>query len=590
MNIEPGMLNVKRELLRPTIRHSKILAQYSIFPFLCALCALCGSNSRVGAQDKVPGVTQSSIGVTAKGTPIPVLLGEGDLDVQTTKTRLLLIGRDARAVERVAATMRWFHNSDEAKPLRERYTLSAVPDVYPDGRGAASDFPPKGNAYADGGDPEDAYLWRWIGMHAPDLVVTIGIGKWYSVGVPHSDLPQLRELDRVHPGAIFHEADIQSQLVKLSPSGVDPVPAISFAIPENESIHPELFATLDKSKFSGPSPARKELQQRLDRAPLQVAEQLAGVYGRDLGSIVYIPAVAAMGQVRLAALNKDEKRLAMVKELAAPYVSGEKPSKPNGDVAYAGHLIFAELADVSEGEQRKRYVELAQSAADAMLSEDGSPDLKRLSSSQMSDAVFMSGPILARVGRLTGEAKYFDAATAHVANMAKMDLRDDGLWRHSPLDEAAWGRGNGFPSLGLAMMLDDLPQDHPQRNEMLTLFRRHMNALAEHQDYTGAWHQVIDHEESYRELSCTCMITYAMARGVRSGWLGGRKFQPIIDRAWHAIRTRVAADGTLVDVCTGTGKQKNLRAYLDRPAILGRDARGGAMALLVATQLAPSVP
>jgi hypothetical protein len=31
---------------------------------------------------------------------------------------------------------------------------------------------------------------------------------------------------------------------------------------------------------------------------------------------------------------------------------------------------------------------------------------------------------------------------------------------------------------------------------------------------------------------------------------------------------------------------KSLREYIDRPAILGRDDRGGAMALLVSTELA----
>jgi len=60
----------------------------------------------------------------------------------------------------------------------------------------------------------------------------------------------------------------------------------------------------------------------------------------------------------------------------------------------------------------------------------------------------------------------------------------------------------------------------------------------------------------------------------------------VIDRAWTAIKSRIAADGRLVDVCTGTGKQKSLADYYQRPAILGRDARGGAMALLVATELA----
>ena len=51
-----------------------------------------------------------------------------------------------------------------------------------------------------------------------------------------------------------------------------------------------------------------------------------------------------------------------------------------------------------------------------------------------------------------------------------------------------------------------------------------------------------------------------------------------------AVRARIAPSGRLVDVCTGTGKQTSLEAYLDRPAILGMDDRGGAMALLIATE------
>ena len=82
------------------------------------------------------------------------------------------------------------------------------------------------------------------------------------------------------------------------------------------------------------------------------------------------------------------------------------------------------------------------------------------------------------------------------------------------------------------------------------------------------------------------MIAYAMRRGVRSGWLDAKTYDPKITRAWYAVRARIAPDGSLVDVCTGTGKQKSLRDYLDRTAILGRDDRGGAMALLIATEMA----
>ena len=205
---------------------------------------------------------------------------------------------------------------------------------------------------------------------------------------------------------------------------------------------------------------------------------------------------------------------------------------------------------------------------------------------EMSDAVFMGTPILVQVGHLTGEQKYHNMALRHMRFMLKLNLRKDGLHRHSPLDESAWGRGNGFPALGLALSLTNFPKNHPGRKEMLAAFQSHIAALVRHQDPTGMWHQVVDHPESYRELSSTSMITYSIIRGVRNGWLKEETYRPVITKAFNAIKTRIASDGTLVDVCTGTGKQKNLRAYFDRKALLGHDPRGGAMALLVTTEMA----
>ena len=550
---------------------------------VCALTFFC--TSAEADNFKSAGVVASSLGATAKGTPIRCLIGAGDLDVTTKKTRILLVGEDGRTEEQIVAAMRWFHTAMEAEDLRKRYTLSAVPCAYP-GEILAPVYSLRGRAYPNDGHPEEAYLWRWIGMHAPDLVVTVGIGKWFNIGVPKSKLPQLANLAKEHRGTVFRADSLEAQLVTAHPAGVGSIPAISYAIPVEQSIHEELFKVLDKAEFTGPSPARVEIQNRRNRTPRQIAEQLAAVYGRELPNITYIPAVAAIGQARLAKLTDDADRQDQVKKLAALYLNETKSPAVKSPVNWAGHLFFAELAEHAKVDERERYVNLAKSAADQLLDEQGKANLKKLSSSQMSDAVFMGGPILARIGRLTGEAKYFNAAAAHVENMAAIDMREDGLYRHSPLNEAAWGRGNGFPALGLAMILSDVPEDHPQRKKLLALYQQHMQALAQHQDYTGTWHQVIDHEESYRELSCTCMIAFAMARGVQREWLDRERFQPIVEQAWWAIRTRVAADGNLVDVCTGTGKQRSLRAYFDRTAILGRDSRGGAMALLVAVELA----
>ena len=77
-------------------------------------------------------------------------------------------------------------------------------------------------------------------------------------------------------------------------------------------------------------------------------------------------------------------------------------------------------------------------------------------------------------------------------------------------------------------------------------------------------------------------------RSYRRGWLAKQDYQPCVDRAWRAIKERTSGDGKLVNVCTGTGKQKSLRDYLERPAINGRDDRGGAIGLLFTTELLAS--
>jgi rhamnogalacturonyl hydrolase YesR len=81
------------------------------------------------------------------------------------------------------------------------------------------------------------------------------------------------------------------------------------------------------------------------------------------------------------------------------------------------------------------------------------------------------------------------------------------------------------------------------------------------------------------------MIGWAMQRGISGGWLARAEYQPSVDRAWRAIKERTSPDGKLVNVCTGTGKQKTLQAYFDRPAINGRDDRGGAMGMMFAVEL-----
>lgn len=328
-----------------------------------------------------------------------------------------------------------------------------------------------------------------------------------------------------------------------------------------------------------------EQNKRLKRSPTEVAVQLSRRYGHSLKQVQYIPAVAVIGRLRLGELTGDVSHREEIDKLVAPFREGTQKAigdKPSGS-DLAGHLLFGELALRTKDE---RLIALTKAAADLAFDNNGQPRESAPFHNEMSDAVFMSCPLLTQVGRLTSESKYHDMAVKHLAFMQKLCLRKDGIYRHSPLDEAAWGRGNGFPALGLAWSLGDLPPEHPGRAAMLTSFQNHMAALKPYQDSTGMWHQVIDHPESYPELTATCMIAFAMSRGIRAGWLDRATYEPTIRRAWPAISARIGDDGSLTGVCEGTGKQPNLQAYFDRKAINGFDDRGGAMSLLVAIELA----
>ncbi|MFQ5732122.1 MAG: glycoside hydrolase family 88 protein [Planctomycetaceae bacterium] len=556
---------------------------------------------------KWPGVIKSYIGVTRLGTRIPCLVTKDDVDYGTKKTRVLLLSGlfgSNKTVAFTLAQMEWFYTSPKAANLRKRFALSVVPIANPDawatGKGPDNlsggkpwkTYPPQGPFYSTKTDPEAAYLWRWIGMHAPDVVFNAA-----------ASLKRLRGITGPKSAVAGW---LTVELPRIKAAGVGKIfatnTALGLGVPkadhERRTGHSlqTMFEAIDLMLKEGESPtvrlpsqARKELQRRIARTPTRIARQLSRKYGHNLNSVAYIPALALIGRMRLGELTGKPSHRKDVATIVAPYFTGKKKTfgRRIGGSHLSGHLVFGELARTEKDPaKRKRYVELARRAADLGFNDDGKPKPAMPYHNKMSDAVFMGCPILTQVGRLTGETKYYDMALRHMRFMLKLNLRKDGLHRHSPLHETAWGRGNGFPALGLVLCLSDLPKDHPGRKEMLTAFRNHVAAMAKHQDYTGAWHQVVDRPESYRELTVTCMTTFAMIRGIRNGWLDEKTYAPIVQRAWTAIKTRIAPDGTLVDVCTGTGKQKSLRAYYDRTAILGHDPRGGAMALLVTTEMA----
>lgn len=315
------------------------------------------------------------------------------------------------------------------------------------------------------------------------------------------------------------------------------------------------------------------------KTPREVTEELLAVYGRKYDKPSYIPALAVAARLRLGELTGDATQQPMVEGIL------DKPwPVPRGGPEFAGFLAHAALAEAEESRLRDAMREAVRNVAATMFSDDGLTQVKLPSETEMSDAVFMRGPMLCEAGAILDDPRYFAAAVKYQQAMIALRMRDDGLYRHGHRCDAAWGRGNGFPAVGMAWSLSRLPEDQPGRDELLAAFRKHMAALLEHQDEHGMWHQVIDVPDSYAEFSCTAMIGFAMERGLARGCLDAERFQPAADQAWQGIVSRIEPGGRIIDVCEGTGTQATLEDYLKRRAIRGKDDRGGAMALLFATE------
>ena len=103
-----------------------------------------------------------------------------------------------------------------------------------------------------------------------------------------------------------------------------------------------------------------------------------------------------------------------------------------------------------------------------------------------------------------------------------------------------------------------------------------MEAIAGYQETSGMWHQVIDHPETFEETSCTAMFTLGLARGVRMGWLN-KKYKAQALKGWAALQDKIGEDGTVIDICRGTGIGDDVEFYETRKRF-DHDPRGlGAM-------------
>jgi unsaturated rhamnogalacturonyl hydrolase len=232
------------------------------------------------------------------------------------------------------------------------------------------------------------------------------------------------------------------------------------------------------------------------------------------------------------------------------------------------------------------------------------------------DGAYMAAPFRAAYAYTFQEPSDYDDITKQLLLMfAHMRDPKTGLLKHgwdeskemkwadpaTGLSPEIWGRALGWYAMALVDVLDWLPADHPQRAALVTALNRTIAPIITYQDKkTGLWWQVMDRgaqKGNFTEASASCMFVYAIAKGVRMGYLP-QADEASARKGWQGIQKvfvksspdgKMELDGTVkVGGLGGTPYRSGTFDYYIGETTRVNDAKGVGAYLLAGAEMGQS--
>lgn len=181
------------------------------------------------------------------------------------------------------------------------------------------------------------------------------------------------------------------------------------------------------------------------------------------------------------------------------------------------------------------------------------------------DGVYMADPFIAQFGQFTQDNAHYDDVINHILTTAKhtynpqtglyfhaWDESKKQLWANKETGQSPnfWGRSIGWWFMALVDVLDFIPEDYPQRSEIVAIINGLAESLPKYQDEEGLWWQVLDKigkEKNYQEASVNAMFMYSFAKAVNKGYIPG-SYKAVAEKTLQGIQKKLLkkeADGTL---------------------------------------------
>jgi unsaturated rhamnogalacturonyl hydrolase len=290
------------------------------------------------------------------------------------------------------------------------------------------------------------------------------------------------------------------------------------------------------------------------------------------------------GSLTFARLTGDDALRAKLVKRFEPLMPGGAEERLIPQRRHVDDSIFG-IVPLEIGMQMKdaKYLDYGRSWADRQW-ENPQPDGLSAETRYWIDDMYMLTILQLEAYRATGDKRYLDRdAKEMVAYLDKLQ-QPNGLFFHAPDVQFYWGRGDGWVAAGMAEVLSELPESHPDRARIMKGYKLMMAALLKYQGKDGMWRELMDKEEAWPESSSSAMFSFAMISGVKHGWLDGKTYGPAARKGWIAVVGYIDQNNDITSVCEGTGKKDDLEYYLARKRRTG-DFHGQAPVMWAASAL-----
>ncbi len=170
------------------------------------------------------------------------------------------------------------------------------------------------------------------------------------------------------------------------------------------------------------------------------------------------------------------------------------------------------------------------------------------------DGAYMSNPFLVKYGVMFEDQEAIDVGASQTLLVASRtfdiktklpyhgwDYSKKKSWAHpiTGTSSEVWSRSIGWYSMAITDILEFLPKEHSDYEDLLFLFQEFAQGIIENQNpETGLWHQMVTRpvsEANYPETSGTGMMIYALKKGTNNGWLDS-SYEKNISKAWNGLQ------------------------------------------------------